>query len=337
MSEPASVVIQTSFLGDTVLTTPLLAALAKRGPVDVVCTPLSATLLANHPAVREVIVYDKRNKDRGVGGFARTARALRDRRYTEAYLAQGSVRSGALAMAARIPTRVGFATSAGRLFYSRRVPTRPGAHHAERLLSLAGESGASHQPRLYPGTAEKAAVDALLSAAKVSSQTPLAVLAPGSVWGTKRWPQYAELATRISRDARIVVVGSADDLSLATEIEAAVSSQPGALGPAVIAAGKLSLLASAELIARARVLVTNDSLPLHLASAMNTPTVAVFGPTVPRFGFGPLAERTMVVEHQSLDCRPCHAHGPAKCPLGHWRCMREVSVASVLEAARTIS
>src|SRR5262245_31857251 len=103
----SSLVIQTSFLGDTVLTTPLIAHLAVRGAVDVVVTPGSAPLLANNPSVRSVIVYDKRGRDRGVRGFARLVRQLRGRSYDAAYLAQGSVRSGALALTAGIPQRVG--------------------------------------------------------------------------------------------------------------------------------------------------------------------------------------------------------------------------------------
>ena len=85
----------------------------------------------------------------------------------------------------------------------------------------------------------------------------------------------------------------------------------------------LSLLASAELIGRARLLVTNDSSPLHLASAMNTPTLAIFGPTVPEFGFGPLADLSVVAGVRDLDCRPCDRHGPMRCPLTHWKCMRD--------------
>ena len=81
-------------------------------------------------------------------------------------------------------------------------------------------------------------------------------------------------------------------------------------------------------------LVTNDSAPLHLASAMATPTVALFGPTVPTFGFGPLAPRHRVMETTGLDCRPCHAHGPATCPLGHFKCMRDLPAALVAAAVR---
>src|SRR6185503_8353093 len=103
-----------------VLTTPLIAYLADHGSVDVVSTPAASALLANHPMVRERIVYDKRGADRGVGGFFRMAAKLRSRQYNAAYLAQGSVRSGALALTAGIRDRVGFATSAGSAFYTTR-------------------------------------------------------------------------------------------------------------------------------------------------------------------------------------------------------------------------
>jgi heptosyltransferase-2 len=132
-------------------------------------------------------------------------------------------------------------------------------------------------------------------------------------------------------NARLAVLGAASDAPLAAAI-AAAARDVGA-PPVIDATGRLSLLGSAALLARCRVLITNDSAPLHLASAMNTPTVALFGPTVPAFGFGPLAEPQVVVQHDSLPCRPCHAHGPMECPLGHWRCMRDLSAAAVRDAA----
>lgn len=325
-------VVQTSFLGDMVLTTPLLAHLVEYGAVDVVCTPAAAALLANHPAVREVVVYDKRGGDRGVRGMLRLARRLRAARYDAACMAQGSVRSGALAALARIPVRAGFHSSAGRRFYNRHVPLVEGEHHAARLLSLGtavtgGETPPVLRPRLYPGAAERQAVDQVLARAGWSGER-LVALAPGSVWATKRWPAYPALARLLAPLGRVVVIGAAGDAPLAAEIASAAGDS------IVDATGALSLLASAELIGRCRVLVTNDSAPEHLASAMGTPTVAVFGPTVPEFGFGPLAPRAAVAGASGLACRPCDRHGPQRCPLGHWRCMREISPERVAELVR---
>jgi heptosyltransferase-2 len=316
-------VIQTSFLGDMVLTTPLLEHLARQDAVDVVGTPAASALLANHPAVRRAIAYDKRGAQNGVAGFARLARELARERYDRAYLAQGSMRSAALALAARIPQRIGFDSSAGRVLYSRRVPYVENQHHARRLLSLAGAgAAAAARPSLHPGESERRAVDAVLA----GRDGPFIALAPGSVWPTKRWPMYAALARSLAARGTIVVIGSGDDHALAAEIVNAAG------GRAIDAAGKLSLLASAELIRRCAVLVTNDSAPQHLASAMNTPTVTIFGPTVPEFGFGPLAERSETVGMDSLACRPCDRHGPVACPLKHWKCMKEIGVDRVVAA-----
>lgn len=329
-----ALVVQTSFLGDMVLTTPLIAYLARAGPVDVLATKPGAVLLANNPAVREIIVYDKRGFDRGIGGFARVASALRGRRYHSAYHAQGSMRSGALTFAAAIRDRVGFSSSAGRLFYTTRVSPIENTHHAARLLSLGTRdplhptSAADIRPRLYPGIIERAQVDVVLGPAAAGSL--LVALAPGSVWATKRWPYFPDLARELARLGQIVVVGSEADRDLAIEIVGATKGQ------AIDATGRLPLLASADLIGRSAVLVTNDSSPLHLASAMNTPTVAVFGPTVPEFGFGPLAERAIVAGNPGLTCRPCDRHGPQRCPLGHWRCMREITPDIVARLTRDL-
>lgn len=330
----SSVVVQTSFLGDTILTTALLAQLARRGPVDVVTTPAAASVLTGHPAVRSVIVYDKRGAHAGLFGLTTLASRLRSAAYDAAYLAQGSLRSAVLAFLARIPERIGFATSAGSWLYTTRVPYRDDLHHAARLVLLSRPNGREPtveetRPSLAPGVAERELVDDLLRRADVTASERLIALAPGSVWATKRWPYYKELAQELAGTGRIVVVGAQDDAPLALEIRTAVPN-------AVDATGVLPLLGSAELIGRCAVIVTNDSSPLHLASAMGTPTVAIFGPTVPEFGFGPLAPSSVVVGHETLACRPCHRHGPRRCPLTHFRCMRELTADVVAARARTL-
>ncbi len=354
----ASVVLQTSFLGDMILTTPLIERLAQDGPVHVVATPANAGILANHPAVASVIVFDKRGGDRGFGGVLRVARAVRAVGAQRAFMAQGSVRTAAIARLAGIRERVGFATSPGRVFYTRQVPFNAQWHHAQRLWQLASPAGGREtppvvRPSLFPGDTDHAQVEALLAAAGVAPSAPLIALAPGSVWATKRWPSFAEFAAALvtavgltgrgtatessgprGATARLVVLGAANDRPLADAIAQAVARVGGV--PVIDATGALSLLGSAALLSRAMVLITNDSAPLHLASAMDTPTVALFGPTVPAFGFGPLATHQTVVEHASLPCRPCHAHGPMTCPLGHWECMRMITPARVVDVTRAL-
>jgi heptosyltransferase-2 len=321
-----SLVIQTSFLGDVILTTPLIAELAKRGPVDVLATPQGASILANNPGIRSLIPYDKRSTYGAAQGLWQTVKTIRSRKpYDAAYLAQGSFRSGLLAMMTGAKERIGFASSTGRVLYTTQLPYRPERHHAERLWSLSMAECADPpsknqiRPRVYPSDEDRGTVDALLRR-NGATDDPFVALAPGSAWGTKRWPYYVELATLLTEDSRVAIIGSNADAETARRIVDAVP--PGA---AIDTVGQLSLLESAELIGRAQAIVTNDSAPQHLASAMGTPTLTIYGPTVPEFGFGPLAERHAVAGHEGLPCRPCHRHGPQRCPLGHWRCMRELT------------
>jgi heptosyltransferase-2 len=339
--------VQTSFLGDVVLTTPLVAELAKRGPVDVLTTPEGSTILRNNPDIRNVIVYDRRDADKGIAGFARTVGRIRHTGlygsldssrapsindfYEAAYLAQGSFRSALLVASTGIRKRIGFNTSEGRRLYTDEIEYKAEKHHAERLWWLSMSSCADPpsreqiQPRLFPSHEDERAAESFLLESLLHRRRPFVALAPGSAWGTKRWPYYHELAVKLGGQFNIVVVGGNADVETGDAIIAQLADGCGAN-----AAGRLGILGSAAVIGHATLLVTNDSAPQHLASAMGTPTISVFGPTVPEFGFGPLAPGSHTAGVTDLACRPCDRHGPQQCPLGHWRCMREVSSDEVM-------
>ena len=226
---------------------------------------------------------------------------------------------------ARIPSRIGF-SGPWSFLYTEARPKPAVGHESDRLLALANMPPGVYPPHLRP-TAEDEQAAAHLG------EGPFVALAPGSIWGSKRWPYYAELAGRLAAEVAVVVVGGTADVALGDEIVKAV-------GPsgrrAVNACGTLTLRQSAALIGRAQLLVTNDSAPLHLATAMGTPIVAVFGPTVTEFGFGPLRPGDVALGVDGLQCRPCSPHGPPQCPLGHHRCMREITVAAVIAAIEEI-
>jgi len=318
----ATLVVQTAFLGDVVLTTPLFSALAAdHGPVDVVTTPIAASLIETHPAVRKVIPYDKRGSDRGWAGLRNLARRLRTERYERAYLPHRSLRTATLGVVAGIPTRIGF-SGAWSFLYTEARPKPALGHESDRLLALADKPPGVYPPQLRPTAADEQAAAALIDGAFVA-------LAPGSIWGSKRWPYYPDLATKLAERLPVVLVGGPDDAGLGEEIVKAVGRSGGR---AVNACGKLTLRQSAALIGRASALVTNDSAPLHLATAMGTPIVALFGPTVTEFGFGPLRPGDVALGIDELPCRPCSSHGPPQCPLRHHRCMRELTVAAVIAA-----
>jgi heptosyltransferase-2 len=320
-----SLVVQTAFLGDVVLTTPLLAALALGdGPLDVVTTPAAAPLLETHPAVRRVIPYDKRGAERGWRGLRALAERLQAERYGVAYLPHRSLRSAALAWLARIPRRVGY-RDGWRWFYTESRSRPVAGHEIDRLLALAGQAPSTATlPSLTLTAEDRAAAERWLRQKMVT--VPFVALAPGSIWGSKRWPHFPELARRLTGRAGLVVVGSREDAPLADP-----------MGGAANACGALTLRQSVALIERASVLVTNDSAPLHFAQAVGTPTVAIFGPTIPAFGFGPRGRSDRTVGVDGLACRPCSPHGPPRCPLGHHSCMQALAVEEVVRAIEAAS
>jgi heptosyltransferase-2 len=321
-------VVQTAFLGDVVLTLPLIRQLADRfGPVDVVTVPAAVPLLATQPGIKRVIPYDKRGIDRGVLGFIRLARTLRATGYRRAYLPHRSLRSALLPLLAGIPERIGFAGGVVALSYSRRVPLPMQGHQTVRLQSLADGSLATFATPWFSLTGAERDQAATWLAAR-GLERAFVVLAPGARWATKRWPHYPALAARLRWP--IVVVGGPEDREMGTAIEAA------AQGRAYSAAGVFTLPQSAAVLERASLVITNDSVPMHLAAALGRPILAVVGPTGPAPGFEPPGPNDRVVARLGLSCRPCSAHGHDRCPLEHHRCMKELDVATVLAAARQL-
>jgi len=329
-------VVQTAFLGDVVLTTPLLAALRRAHPeraLHVVATPLGASVLAGHPAIDVLHPYAKRGAERGLAGLLSLVRRLRRERFAIAVAAQRSARTGFLVRGSGAPVRVGFASSPGAWALTDRVPWQPDRHAVHRYLALAGPAGADPHadstPSLAVLPASASAVTEALGADGVPAEAALLAIAPGSTWGTKRWTPEgfaAVIAAAPERGLHPVLVGSPEERALCEEVSALAGGDIPNL------AGRTRPPELTALLARSKALVTNDSGPAHVASAVGTPVVAVFGPTVPAFGYTPWGAGNRIVEHLGLACRPCSSHGPQVCPLGHHRCMREIAPAEVLAA-----
>lgn len=334
-----ALVIQTAFAGDVILTTPLLTALHDRtgASIDVVCIPATAALLAGHPALNDVIAYDKRGGD----SMVRVGRRLRVQRYDICISPHRSLRSALLARMSGAPIRISYDRSAGGLLYTHRVPYDPTAHEVRRCLDLLGPLGidgpASPAHLVLPLSGDHHAEAArVLDAAGIMK--PFVCLAPGSVWSTKRWTEEGFMAVGIAlaRDFAIVLLGGPDDRDLCSRIAASITAEAGAGASIVSTAGSISFLGSAALLGQARLLISNDSAPVHLASAVGTPVVEIFGATVPSFGFTPWGVPYETVDVGPLPCRPCGIHGGTKCPIGTFTCMRDLSPGHVVAAARRV-
>ncbi|HEX4825498.1 MAG TPA: lipopolysaccharide heptosyltransferase II [Candidatus Polarisedimenticolaceae bacterium] len=327
-------VVQTAFLGDIVLTTPLLREIKRANPgsrTTVATTPLGAALLAGHPAVDALHVLDKRGATKGPLGMLTAVRELRGKRFDVSIAAQRSSRTGLIVRFAGGLKRVGFGGAAGQWAYTDRVKWDGAVHAVHRYLALAGPLGgrpdADPQPMLAVHEAARSRIHKLLG-----DGDDLLAISPGSIWGTKRWtPEGFAAVARSAKDMglRPVLVGSPDEADLCRSIADLAGGVP-------VLAGTTNIPDLVALLARSKALVVNDSGPGHVASAVGTPVVAIFGPTVPAFGYTPFGPRNMIVENPGLECRPCDRHGPQVCPLRHHRCMTEIPPARVVDALAQI-
>lgn len=325
-------VFNTAFLGDAVLTLPLVQSLRLRYPeavIDFYVRGGLRGLFAPHPAVSTVYDYDKRGANRGLSGFARLAREIASRRYDLWISAHASPRSGALALASGAPLRIGYTKPLlNRIVYTHCVDRGFGRRdEIERLLALLeplGQGPVSVWPELALSEEAKQAAAVFFSRLR----RPVLGLHPGSVWGTKRWPvgAFADMGRRaLDSGAEVALFAGPGEEEVAAsvreQIESAVSSV--LRGRLHSLAGKLALPELAAYIAGLSCYLTNDSGPMHLAWVQRVPVTAVFGPTVRSLGFFPRGSGAAVFE-ADVSCRPCGLHGPAECPLGHHHCMTRI-------------
>lgn len=331
-------VVQTAYLGDVALTLPLLEALRQIHPgaqrAVVVGRPTAAALAACVEAVDEVILYDKYGADAGWDGVRRCARHVRQWGAEVLLVPHRSMRAALLTLWSAPRYAVGSSRSALPWVYTVRIPYGWHLHEIERTLAfLSPFADVGEQWRtlaqvvvsLRPLPAAEQAVAQYLRTIGVGKRIPLIVLAPGSAWQTKRWSahHYAALGHELrARGYAVVLVGSAAEQTLCEAIADA--------GGIPSLAGRLDVAQLLVLLRRAACVVCNDSAPIHLAELVGTPVVAIFGPTIPQFGFAPRLPSSVVVE-RSLPCRPCSVHGGHHCPVGTHACLREIVPATVLQ------
>ena len=305
--------------------------------IDVVVNAGSANILKNHPAISNIITYDKRGADSGFKGMRSLARSLKEQKYELAIVPHRSIRSALLVVLSGIPRRVGFDKSAGWFLFTDSVRYEKSMHEVERNISLLASIGirqdSKEYPELFPSEEDKKTVAQFLSEHDLHS-SQFIVVAPGTVWNTKRWPEeyFINLTKKITEsDLAVALVGGISDTELCERIKNACASSK-----VINSAGKLNFLQSAELIRKSKLLVSNDSAPMHLAVAMRTPVVAVFGATIPGFGFAPYGKFDRVIETLGLDCRPCAIHGGDSCPVKTFYCMKNISAEKVFAAVSDV-
>ncbi len=312
-----------SSIGDVLLTTPLLRATRERHPgahLTFLTKEPFAPLIADNPRVNEVMVLTRGQS------LDSLARDIRQRQFTHLLDLHGSLRTRALRLLVpgtwsgyrkhRVAREVLIRTK--KSVYPREIPVPERYFDAVRALDVRPDGA---PPEFFLNASAREDAAAWLTASGVPLHQDLIAVAPGAAHGTKRWPveYWHSLVERLTAGgAGVIVVGGPEDLKTGEAVARAGGTR------AANAAGLFGLQGTGALLSRAKAVISGDTGVMHMATAVNTPVVALFGPTVRAFGFFPYTPAAVVVE-RDLDCRPCTAWGGDHCPLGHHRCLRDIA------------
>ena len=335
--------IKPSSPGDIIHALPVLHGLRKRYPLaklDWLVATAFVDFVAVDPAVDEIVPFDRKRfgtVGRGFGAtreFVSFLAALRSRSYDLVVDLQGLFRSGFMAFVTGADVRLGFADARelAPIFYTHKIRAPRGdLHAADRNFAVAPMLGFGDAEMDFSVTTtnqDRTRASRLLAEADIESEEPFALLVPSTRWETKCWPpeRFGELAVVIRErfDMKSVLVGGESDRDAGNAAAAA------AAGSAVSLCGRTTLRELASLIESAAVVVTADSMPMHLAAALGRPLVALFGPTNPA-RTGPHGRIEDVLRIEDLACSPCYFRRLRQCPHDH-ACMLRLEVETVAEA-----
>ncbi|MGD9950542.1 MAG: lipopolysaccharide heptosyltransferase II [Desulfobulbus sp.] len=344
-THPEKILIRsTNWIGDAVMTTPAVRTIRESFPeseITLLANPWVSDVFRFSPRIDHLMVYEKKGRHKGLRGMLQLANELREKRFDCAILLQNAFEAAFITWMAGIPVRAGYTTDGRGLLLTHGVHKTIEAvkkhevNYYQRIMLGLGLRPSINELELFISgdqiDAMKARVRGLMDI-EFGSQ-PLIGFNPGAAFGpAKRWPpeKYAELAQLICRDnrARIVLFGSEADRSTCTDIIA----QSGSAAPRMLnLAGATSLVEAMALIGECDVFVTNDSGLMHVAAALHTPLVAIFGST-DHIATGPYSDHAVIIR-KPLPCSPCKK---THCPKKHFRCMKLIDSDEVYEAVTTL-
>ncbi len=323
-----------SSMGDVLLTTPLIRAVRERHPdasITFVTKTVFTSLLADNPRVAEVIGYDPDTPLKAL------ATRIKSGGYSHLLDLHGSLRTRwlRLLVGGRWGSYPKYRLARTLLIRTKRDRYRDRRPVAERYFDAARSLDVSPGGQPLEFFVRREAMEAaqqFLKQRGLGIDRPVIAVCPGAQHATKRWllRHWQHLVTRLTTTGSdVVVLGGPAERLLGEEVAAAGAES------AANAAGAFDFPGSAALLKLSRRAVSGDTGLMHLATAVQTPVVALFGPTVRPFGFFPYGGRATVLE-RDLPCRPCSAMGGPVCPLGHHRCLVDITPDDVFDAIRRL-
>ncbi|BCS89282.1 lipopolysaccharide heptosyltransferase II [Pseudodesulfovibrio sediminis] len=331
---------QTAFLGDAVLTLPLVRAVKDRYPdaeIHFFVRSGVESIFEGQPEIAQVHPFAKRGKQKSLSAAIRFGREIGQQGFDLWISTHTSLRTALISRATGIQRRIGYSAPwYNRFAYTETADRRfTELAEIERLMQLLTPLGITGPaPKAALVVAAEAQVQAETFWAESAFDRPVLGLHPGSTWPTKCWPveYYSEIVRTASENgAHVLIFAGPDEQEVARKVEQGANADPSHV---TNLAGKLNLPALAAYLGKLDAYLTNDSGPMHLAWTQDTPLVALFGPTVEKLGFFPRGENSTVMQID-LECRPCGLHGPKKCPKEHFKCMKELTPDSVWRVLRS--
>ena len=326
-------IVEVNWIGDVLFSTPFIRSVREAYPQShIACLvhPRCREMLASNPRINELIIYDEEGVHRSLAGKARLVGELRTRQFDAAFILHRSFTKALLTLLAGIPTRIGYATKRRRGVLTQAVAEPVAAmHKVEYFLGIARAAGIEPRSTAYEffvTDKENVYISGLLERNGIGPEERFVVINPGGNWDPKRWPKerFARLADALIErfGVRVVVTGAEKDVVLANEIRRLMKHA------AVVLAGQTTLKQLGALLGRAALVVANDSGPMHMAVAMKTRVIALFGPTSPALT-GPYGGDTYTVLFKNTQCAvPCY---DTACTVH--TCMSAVTVEDALRAA----
>lgn len=314
-------VIQTAFIGDAILTLPMLQKLKEIYPetsLDVISNPLTAEIFRSSPSVNDVIILDKKGSNKSLLSLIDFSRKLRRRNYTRLYSPHRSIRTSLIILLSGINNSHGFDNSSLRYIYKYLIPYKYNVHEVQRNLDLIGfdynEQSWKIKPELKASIEQKKKAEEFIKGNNLGINT--IALAPGSIWFTKQYPleYYKKIVAELAqKNYKIILIGGEKDKEVCDQLLQGFRN-------VISIAGEFSLIESIELLKTIKLLISNDSAPTHMGMCANIPVLTLYCSTTFNFGFYPYNEKSSYLSYDDLFCKPCGVHGYKKCPLSTFDC-----------------
>lgn len=325
-------IIQTAFIGDVILATPIIENLKNNYPnaeIHFCLRKGNESLFHDHPHLNKIIVWDKNNKYKSLFSVIQS---IRKEKYDDVICVQRFFTAGLITALSNAKNKIGFNKNPLSFLFTTQTQHHIGKklHETERNTALIEHlcSKLNNQPKLYPNTSCVEKANNLI-------KQPFICIAPASVWFTKqfpvsKWVEFLNELEQSKKSTTVYILGAPSDSNIANQIIKKTNNKQS-----VSLCGELSLLESAALMKKASMNFVNDSAPMHLASAVNAPVCAIYCSTIPDFGFGPLSDNNHIVQFNKgsgqLTCRPCGLHGHKACPKQHFKCATDINVQELLQ------